>query len=119
MLLTIALTIFGNLEGQGKIPSPDTLRAQAALLSGCYRFAYQDSIPPLASRLPTKLELKQLWFRKLGYHRLGFFEVRPAQLQRGAFVAWRPLGRDSLEIDLMATPTFSTEDVRLSGKVIN
>ncbi len=115
ILFAIASTVFGNLEAQGRIPSPDTLRAQAALLAGCYRFAYRDSIPALPSRLPTKLELRQLWFRKLGYHRLGFFEVRPAQLQRSAYVAWRPLGRDSLQIELMATPTSSPEDVTLSG----
>ncbi len=117
IVFTIACSLVGRLEAQRRIPSPDSLRAQAAVLSGCYQFPWGDSIPALPSRLPTKLQLSERWFRKLGYHMVGFFEARPAQLQRGAYVAWRPRGRDSLDIALTARSTASPEDLMLSGRV--
>ncbi|SRR6266702_7248502 len=99
-------------------PSLDTLRAHAAALSSCYQFAWRDSMPTLPSPLPSNLELTQRVLRSLGYHWLGFFEVHPDQLQDGSYVIWRPLGHDSLEIELMATPIASPNDVTLSGVVV-
>ena len=97
--------------------SADTLRVRAARLAGCYRFDWQDSLPRLATPLPTRLQLNSQLFGDLGYHRLGFFTVHPAHLQRDYYVIWRPVGDDSLEIELMASPVVEPTDVTLLGQV--
>ncbi len=116
-LLTVS-ALCESLHAQARIPPLDTLRAQAQALAGCYRFSWGDSIPALPTRLPTALELRPALLTALGYHRLGFFQVRPAE-SRSGYRTWRPLSRDSLEIELMATPELSPKDVTLSGKVLN
>ena len=95
----------------------DTLRIRAARLAGCYQFDWHDSLPRLTTPLPTRLQLKSQLFGDLGYHRLGFFAVHPAHLQRDYYVMWRPVGGDSLEIELMASPVGEPTDVTLLGQV--
>ncbi len=115
ILLTVSFTATGVGMGQAPHSSVDSLVAAAARLSGCYQFTWQDSLPGLS--LPLQLQLKSTIQRQLGEHKAGFFEVRPKQLRAGSYIVWRPLPGDSLEIDLMATPTPSLTDFSLSGVV--
>jgi hypothetical protein len=119
IILTAVLAILPTRGIHAQHLSVDTLRAHAALLSGCYKFAWPANTPVLPSPLPSKLELTKYWQRELGYHRAGWFTVRPAHLRAlGPSVIWRPIGLDSLEVELMAEPTFSPEDVILAGVVV-
>ena len=113
-----ALLVSQSAGAQSYIPPLDTLRVQAKSLAGCYQFSWPDSIPALPTLLPRSLELRPVLERALGYHRLGSFEVRPAET-RGRYRVWKPRGDDSLEIELMASPTLLPQDILLSGRVVH
>jgi hypothetical protein len=116
--LVLILTVASRSSVHGQIPSSDSLVAWAGHLSGCYRVLLLDSVPHFRIPPPRSLQLSSRWFKALGYHRLGFFEVRPAHVNKSAFVTWRPFTRDSLEVEFMATPTFSPADMILSGRAL-
>ncbi len=117
LVLLMALVLPHGLSGQTHIASADTLRAQAAVLAACYRFSWLDSIRDLPASLPVTLELTSVFDDALGYHRVGFFHVRPAETPHGRRL-WRPLKADSIEIELTASPILSPNDVVLTGKLV-
>ena len=113
-----ALLISQSVGAQSHPPPLDTLRAQAKALAGCYQFSWPDSIPALPTLLPRSLELRPVLEGALGYHRLGSFEVRPAEM-RNRYRVWKPRGADSLEIELMASATLLPQDILLLGRVVH
>ena len=116
VVLTVTLSAPRSGMGQERRSSVDSLVASAARLSGCYQFVWQDTTP--GRRLPRHLDLTTNLQRQLGYHKPGFFDVRPNQVSAGSYVVWRPLGGDSLEVELTATPTLSPKGLSLSGVVV-
>ncbi len=117
-LLILVLIVPSGSTVQGQIPSPDSLLAWAGHLSGCYRISLLDSVPHFRIQPPRSLQLSDRWFTTLGYHRLGFFEVRPKHVDGHSLVAWRPFTRDSLSVEFGATSTFSPRDMILSGRAL-
>ncbi len=114
--VVVALGVPQSAGAQSHIPRLDTLRAYARGLAGCYQFSWPDPVPALPTSLPGSLELRPVTQRALGYHRLLYFQVRPAEVKNG-YRLWKPMGRDSLEIELMASTGMTPQDVLLTGRV--
>src|SRR5690606_29922578 len=93
-------------HAQAAVEPPDL--AGVERFAGCYRFEW--SVPDsLETRLPRVVELLAKPSRSLGYHRLYYFEARQlsdpivGRAQEPAGPIWRPLGSDSLLVELRPT----------------